>query len=95
MNTKVGFPYRFQGHAKGFLDNPVTYAGNASRSGLPVGFGNVHPSDRQWFKGFGYELLAECLQGALKVPIKVTHGFSVYTSRFSSLVGVDGAMSRS
>jgi len=29
MNTKVGFPYRFQGHAKGFLDNPVTYAGNA------------------------------------------------------------------
>ena len=27
-----------------------------------------------------------------KVPIKVTHGFSVYPSRFSSLVGVDGAM---
>jgi len=53
--TKVCFPYWFEDHPQGFLYNPIAYAGNTKWSFLPVGFGDVHPSDWLWFKDFGFE----------------------------------------
>jgi len=89
VHAKVRFPYGFQDHAKGFLYNPVVNGRDAQRPLFPIGFGDVHPSDRQWFKGLGLECFAEALKVSFNVTVEVAHRASVYTSRFSSLVGVD------
>ena len=95
VDTKVRFPYGFQDHAKGFLDNPVVNGGDTERPLFSIGFGDIRPSDRHGFKGFGSECFAEALQVAFHVPIEVAHGFAVYAGRFSSLVGIDSLMSDS
>ena len=59
---------------------------------LTVGFWDVHPFDRLWFKGSGFELFLESLEVSFEVSIEVAHGFTVYACRFSSLVGVDGVV---
>src|SRR5438309_6576130 len=55
VDAKVRFPYRLEDHPEGFLYNPIAYPGNAEGPFLPVGFWDVHPSDRQWFKVPGCE----------------------------------------
>src|SRR6266446_2925393 len=55
ISTKVCFPYGFENHTKGFLYNPIADPGNAEGPGFPVGFWDVHPSDRHRFKGPGLE----------------------------------------
>src|SRR5262245_35458153 len=95
MDTKVSFPYGFQDHAKGFLDNPVVNGGDTERSLFSIGFGDIRPSDRHGFKGFGSEGFTEALQIAIHVPIEVAHGFAVYPRRVSSRVGIDRMMSDS
>ena len=42
-----------------------------------------------WFKGFGFECFSELLMFPSRSPIEVAHCFTVYSCRFSSLVGVD------
>jgi len=53
MDTEVCLPYRFQNHPKGFLCNPVAYAGNAQWAFPPVRFRDVHVRDHR-----GYERVA-------------------------------------
>jgi len=77
------------------LDNPVINGGDTERPLFSIGFGDIRPSDRHGFKGFGFECYAETLQIAFHVPIEVAHGFAVYACRFSSLVGIDRMMSDS
>jgi hypothetical protein len=60
-----------------------------------VRFWDVHPFDRHWFKGSGFELFLESLEVSFEVSIEVAHCFTVYACRFSSLVGVDGIVSYS
>src|SRR5262245_61023478 len=44
--AKVCFPYRFQGHAKGFLYHPILQCWNAQWPLLStIWFGYIHPSD--------------------------------------------------
>ena|SRR6516165_98024 len=93
MSIKVSFPYGFQSHAKGFLDNPIVNGGNADGPLLAIGFRDIHPSDRQGFKGCGLECVTETSQVALEISIELAHRPSVDSRRFSSLVGVDVVMS--
>ena len=92
VEAKVSFPYGFQDPAKGFLDNPIVNGWNTSWSPLPMGFRNVYPPDRPWFKGFGLECFLETCQVSLQVSVEIAHRFAVYARRFSSLVGVDSVM---
>src|SRR5262249_29947289 len=49
--AKVGFPYGFQGHPKGFLYNSIPQCWNAQRAFLlAVWFRDVHPFYRHRFK---------------------------------------------
>jgi hypothetical protein len=96
VDTEVGFPYRLQDHSEGFLYNPVQQGWDAKRPlFLTVGFRDVNPLYRRWFKGFGFELFLEPLEISLEVSMKVAHCYAVCTCRFSSLVGVDGMVSYS
>jgi hypothetical protein len=62
---------------------------------LTVGLWDVHPFDRHWFKGFGFEVFLEPCAVSLEVSIAGAHGFTISTCRFSSLVGIDGVVSYS
>jgi len=60
-----------------------------------MGFWDVHPSNRHGFKGFGFECFSEACEVSLHISVEIAHRFSVYSCRFSSLVGVDFVMGHS
>src|SRR5262245_13888262 len=55
-------------------------------------FRDVHPSDRHWFKGFGFEGSSECFEVSGEVAIEGTHGYSVNARGVPSRIGIDMEM---
>ena len=72
-----------QDHAKGFLYDPVPYT-ECLWPFLPVGLWDVHPSNRDRFKGLGFEHYPESFKVTVQVSIEVTHGLPVDSCGFSS-----------
>ena len=70
--------------------NPVKQDGDTEWSlFLAVWFGDVHPSHRTWFKGFGFECGFEFFDVSINVSSEVRHGLPVYSCRLTPFILLD------